>query len=101
MSSFCVNLNIHYSAPQEIWDKIKEVYTEMPHWKGFFNGCPKWYGEAAKSIEASIEPGGLQLYAVLPEKEWREWLQLLREKLSVALGYPIGEPEDGFDFLYW
>lgn len=22
MATFCVNLNIHYSAPQEVWDRI-------------------------------------------------------------------------------
>lgn len=25
----------------------------------------------------------------------------LKEKLSVALEYEIGEPEDGYDFKYW
>lgn len=65
MATFCINLNIHYSAPQEIWDKIEKIYAEMP------------------------------------SEEWNEWLQLFKDKATVVLGYPIGEPEDGFDFKYW
>lgn len=62
MRTFCVNLNIHYSAPQEVWDKVIKIYAEMPYWKGFVNGCPQWYGEDGKLIEGSVEPSGLQLY---------------------------------------
>ena len=91
MATFCINLNIHYSAPQKIWNKLEKLYTEMPHWKGFVNGCPQWYGE----------PGGLQLYAEMPQEEWNEWLQLFKEKATAALGYRVGEPEDGYDFKYW
>ena len=65
MATFCVNLNIHYSAPQEIWDKIEKIYTEMP------------------------------------QEEWDEWLQRFKDKLTAALGYSIGEPEDGYEFKYW
>ena len=50
MATFCVNLNIHYSAPQEVWDRIVKCYTEMPYWKGFVNGCPQWYEGADKFI---------------------------------------------------
>mgnify|MGYP003410067419 FL=1 len=27
-----VNLNIHYSAPDEVWMKIGKVYASMPYW---------------------------------------------------------------------
>ena len=101
MDTFCINLNIHYSAPQEIWDRIEKIYTEMPHWKGFVNGCPQWYGEDGRLIEGSVEPSGLQLYAELPQEEWNEWLQMFKDRATDALGYPIGEPEDGYDFKYW
>lgn len=101
MDIFCINLNIHYTAPQEVWDKIKKVYTEMPQWKGYIDGCPQWYGEEDKYIEASVEPSGLQLYAKLPQEEWDKWLQLFKAKLTEVLGYPIGEPEEGYDFKYW
>ncbi len=101
MAIFCVNLNIHYSAPQEVWEIIGTVYAEMPFWKGYIDGCPQWYGEDGKMIEGSVEPSGLQLYAEMPEKEWREWLHTLKEKLTNALGYCIGEPEDGYEFRFW
>lgn len=101
MVTFNVNLNIHYSVPQEIWDKMERIYSEMPGWKGFTNGCPQWYGEDNKFIEGSVEPSGLQLYAKLPQEEWNEWIQIFKEKATEVLGYPIGEPEDGYDFKYW
>ncbi len=101
MATFCINLNIHYSAPQKIWNKLEKLYTEMPHWKGFVNGCPQWYGEDGRLIEGSVEPGGLQLYAEMPQEEWNEWLQLFKEKATAALGYRVGDPEDGYDFKYW
>ena len=73
----------------------------MPYWKGFINGCPQWWGEDGRRIEASLEPSGLQLYAELPQEEWSEWLILLKDKLTAVLGYSVGEPEDGYDFKYW
>jgi hypothetical protein len=27
-----INLNIHYSAPKEIWEKIGKIYESMPYW---------------------------------------------------------------------
>ncbi|WP_321002386.1 hypothetical protein [Eisenbergiella porci] len=101
MAAFCINLNIHYSAPKKIWDKLEKIYVEMPYWKGFVDGCPQWYGEDEKVVEGSVEPSGLQLYAELSEEEWGEWLQLFKDKATAALGYPIGEPEDGYEFRYW
>lgn len=101
MEKFCVNLNIHYSAPQSVWDKVERIYSEMPYWKGVVEGCPQWYGEDDKWIEGSVEVSGLQLYAEMPWEEWHEWLQNFKDKATVALGYPIGEPEDGYEFKYW
>lgn len=99
---FNVNLNIHYTAPKDVWDRIAEIYREMPHWNGYVDGCPTWYGSDGKRIDASVEPSGLQFYAAgLSQEEWKEWLQLLKERASAELGYPIGEPEDGFEFKYW
>ena len=101
ISKFCINLNIHYSAPQEIWDKITKCYSQMPYWHGFVDGCPQWQDGADKLIEGSVEPSGLQLYGKMPQQEWAEWLRHFKELLTDALGYPIGEPEDGFEFKYW
>ena len=66
-----INLNIHYSAPKEIWEKIEKIYESMPYWAGCKNG-PQWIG---KNIDlwASVEPSG----------------------------YEIGEPEEGYDFKYF
>lgn len=95
------NLNIHYSAPQWVWDKLNVLYREMPHWKGMENGCPQWYGSDGKLIEASVEPSGLQFYAELPGEEWDVWFLLFKIRASKLLGYNVGEPEDGFEFYYW
>ena len=32
-------LNIHYSAPEEVWKMIDEVYRSMGYWYGIENGC--------------------------------------------------------------
>lgn len=39
------NLNIHYSSPDYIWDKLAELYSEMPGWSGFIDGIPHWYAQ--------------------------------------------------------
>ena len=43
MEIYNINLNIHYSAPQEVWDKLEKLYSEMPGWIGFYDGCATWY----------------------------------------------------------
>lgn len=37
---FNVNLNIHYTAPKDVWDRIAEVYREMPHWTDMWMAVP-------------------------------------------------------------
>ena len=32
-----INLNIHYSAPKEIWEKIEKIYESMPYWAGCYS----------------------------------------------------------------
>ena len=95
------NINIHYSAPQEVWETLQQLYEEMPYWNGFVDGCPQWYGFENKLIEASVEPSGLQFYAKLPQEEWEAWFVLFQQRATALLGYPVGEPEDGFDFLLY
>ena len=91
-----INLNIHYSTPQELWDKIGEVYSGMPYWAGNDSG-PCWKGPDI-SLWASVEPGGLQIAGEMPGEIWDEWFAELKEKLASVMGYEIGEPEDGFEF---
>lgn len=101
METYNINLNIHYSAPKEVWDKLEILYKEMPNWDGLAGGCPRWYGTDDKLIEASVEPSGLQFYAKLPSEEWEKWIALFKKKATELLGYEIGEPEDGFEFRYY
>ena len=54
-----------------------------------------------KSLTASVEPGGIQISGEMPEEVWNYWYKTLRDNLTQALGYEIGEPEDGFRFKYW
>ena len=44
---------------------------------------------------------GLQRYAEIPQEKWKEWLQLFKDRATAVLEYPVGEPEDGYDFMYW
>lgn len=94
-----VNLNIHYSAPDEVWQKISDVYRSMPYWSEAEQGA-KWIGEGI-DLWASVEPGGIQVAGTMPDDIWEEWYGELKGKLTAALGYEIGEPEDGFEFKYW
>ena len=34
METHNINLNIPYSVPKEIWDKLAGLYSEMPYWNG-------------------------------------------------------------------
>ncbi len=101
MDKHNINLNIHYTAPDEVWEKLALVYTEMPYWKGIINGDPVWKDDNGKLVEISVEPSGLQFYAEMPTEEWNLWIELFKTKASKLLGYEIGEPEDGYDFKYY
>lgn len=94
-----VTLNIHYSMPDNLWDKIGEVYASMPYWAGGETG-PRWKAENI-DLAASVEPGGLQFYGRMPGDIWEGWYSELKGKLTAALGYEIGEPAEGYDFKYW
>ena len=93
-------LNIHYSAPKEVWKMINEVYRSMGYWYGIENGCPTWKGDGTE-LCASVEPSGIQISGEMPDDMWKRWYGELTSKLTEKLGYPIGEPEDGYKFKYW
>lgn len=92
-------MNIHYSAPEEIWIKIDGIYKTMPYWAGNDNGL-EWVGEGI-DLWASVEPSGIQIAGTMPDDIWNEWYNSLKNKLTKALGYEIGEPEEGYKFKYW
>lgn len=82
-------LNVHYSAPKEIWDMIGEVYRSMEYWCGFENGgSPTWRGDNIE-LSASVEPGGIQISGEMPDEIWSKWYSELKSKLSAKLGYDI------------
>lgn len=99
MDQHDVNLNIHYTAPDEVWDKIEKVYRSMEYWvEGEL--YPTWKSEGIE-ITASVEPSGIQLMGIMPDECWDDWYEELKEKLTAELGFQIGEPEDGYEFKYW
>ena len=71
----------------------------MPYWTGNIRGA-RWTGDGI-DLWTSVEPGGIQLAGVMPEDIWEKWYPELKKKLTEALGYEIGEPEDGYAFKYW
>lgn len=71
----------------------------MPYWLGYDNGS-HWGDGQNIDIVASVEPGGIQIYGTMSVDIWNEWFKELKRKLTEALGYPIGESEDGFEFKY-
>ncbi len=94
-----INLNIHYTAPDEVWEKINSVYESMPYWAGT-DSMPSWIGDNI-DLTASVESSGVKIYGDMPEQIWNTWYELLKEKLTDVLGYEIGEPEEGYQFKYW
>lgn len=94
-----INLNIHYSLPEDVFEKIDEVYASMPYWDGSKNET-HWMGDNI-DLWASIEPSGIQISGTMPNDIWIEWYVSLKKKLTDALGYKIGEPENGYEFKYF
>ncbi|MBR4671122.1 MAG: hypothetical protein IKO84_11025 [Butyrivibrio sp.] len=93
-----VNLNIHWNAPEYVWKNVDEVFRSMDYYEEG-SEYPRWTcGE--HYIEASREASGLQFFSTMPEDMWDKWYSELKLKLTKALGYEIGEPEDGYDFKY-
>ncbi|MCM1505946.1 MAG: hypothetical protein NC177_02270 [Ruminococcus flavefaciens] len=92
-----INLNIHYSVPDELWEKIYNTFRNMPYWNENEN-C--WTGDDI-DLWYSVEPSGIQIAGTMPENIWNKWYSNLKKELTKALGYEIGEPEECFKFKYW
>ena len=48
--------------------------------------------------EYGIEPSGIQIAGTMPDEIWYDEL---KDKLTVALGYEVREPEDGFEMFFF
>jgi len=99
-----ISLNIHYSIPNELWNKVIDVFRSMPYWvDGEKNkDCLFWYDEEdCVELYCSVESGGIQISGLMMYEIWRKWYPKLKSKLTEALGYEIGEPEEGYFFKYW
>lgn len=97
MKIFNINLNIHWKSPSEVWESLDKIYKNMPG----YNENGTWYGYDNKIIEVSVEPSGLQFFAKMPEEEWEKWIEQFKSEATKALGYEIGEVEDGYEFKYY
>lgn len=100
-----INLNIHYSIPENLWNKVIDVFKSMPYWiesNARNEECLFWY-DAKDCVElyCSVEPSGVQISGLMMYEIWGKWYPELIVKLSDALGYEIGEPEEGYGFKYW
>jgi hypothetical protein len=92
------NLNIWGHLPDEIWDKVADIYKRMPGWIGYTDGIPYWFGQEKEDvfIEASVEPSGLSFYAQMDKSDWDSWIGRFKAEATKVLGFEVGEPEDGF-----
>ena len=99
-----MNLNIRYDAPDEIWNKVSFIYSQLNGWLGYGKGgefgeegIPYWFGynEEDKHISASVEIAGLQFSGLMEEEEWQLWVKAIKRIATKELGYKVGEIELG------
>ena len=60
------NLNIHYSIPENLWNELVEMFAQLPHYRGFSDGCPQWYGCDGKRNGMR----GLRSFSAEQRKSW-------------------------------
>jgi hypothetical protein len=96
MNPQSMNLNIRYDAPDEVWSKVQEMYSQLEGWMGDGHDLPYWFGfnQNQKHICASVEPSGLQFTGLMDDKEWEQWAAQVKELASKVLGYKVREIED-------
>lgn len=99
-----INVNIIDSLPTKAWEEVQTVYEQMPGWLGFGHGgdlgelnIPYWFGfdPNEKHVSASVEPSGLQIFALMEKYEWLEWIAKFKQKATTVLGFKVGEIETG------
>lgn len=99
ITSHNCNLNIWSHLPDDVWNKVADIYKTMPGWIGYTDGIPYWFGQAGDDvfIEASVEPSGLAFYAQMNQSDWDSWIGRFKSEATRVLGFEVGEPEDGFE----
>jgi len=70
-----ITLNIHYTIPADLWEKLLPSIKKLD----------------ANGIEYSVEPGGLQLYGEMPQKQWDSLIEEFCKSTSEILGFPVGD----------
>ncbi|WP_340021275.1 hypothetical protein MHI24_19990 [Paenibacillus sp. FSL K6-1096] len=97
MDTHNCNLNIWAHLPDESWTKVAALYQAMPGWVGYTDGIPYWFGQETDEmfITASVEPSGLSFYAQMEQSKWDAWIGRFKAEATRALGFAVGEPEDG------
>jgi hypothetical protein len=89
--------------PKKFGIKSRHFTKKMPGWLGFGkngngeSGIPYWFShnENEKSILASVEPSGLQFLAKMEVDDWTEWKSKFKLEATKALGFKVGEIEEG------
>ena len=84
-----INLNIHYTMPDDLWKKLSEVYASMPYWVEE-EKSPCWRAENI-DLMASVEPSGIQIFGEMPEEIWEIWYSELKEKLTRSEERRVGK----------
>jgi hypothetical protein len=99
-----MNLNIRYGAPDEVLEKIPEIYRQVDGWIGFAEGgdkgekgIPYWFSfdQKEKHGWASVEPSGLMFAGLMEDEEWSEWVKKIKITATHILRYKVGEIELG------
>lgn len=92
-----MNLNIRYDAPQEVWNKVPQIYEKLEGWLGYNSNLPYWFGfdEDKKHICASLDPSGFQFFGLVEEEAWEKWKHDIKKVATTILGYKVGEIEEG------
>ncbi|WP_256700820.1 hypothetical protein [Paenibacillus sp. P46E] len=82
------NLNIWAHLPDEVWNKVANIYELMPGWIGYTDGIPYWFGQEEDNvyIQASVEPSGLLFYARMNQSDWDSWIGRFKIRSDKDIG---------------
>ena len=85
---YCLDWH-RFGEPQ--WRALADVYSRLPGW---LQADPfgRWFGDENNPpyVWASVEPSGLQVWAVLPEADWRAWDEQFRAEAGHLPSFDVG-----------